>query len=250
MFDIVYIPSKGNEQPETLIVYGVPFELRTEKKWFWIIPRVCLGVTASVVIGVTLIVFVGGIILNVIYLPPNENCPKDSDMDCYSTSGNNSYFYCNSSDTFIPTSLGSVTCYRWFKKGISTLEILEQIGLCAGLIQVFNWIVNLYLRLLLYSYTCCTQTTISCCSHMYLAWISTTFAFLGPLIALGILGAREVGVTGLTMAVLSCTSFIVLMMLILIWAWKINAYFVRAAEISNQKVVLKSNEVAVISVQL
>ncbi|CAF4123132.1 unnamed protein product [Adineta steineri] len=34
----------------------------------------------------TVIVFFDGLILNVIYLRPNNECPDDGDMDCYSTS--------------------------------------------------------------------------------------------------------------------------------------------------------------------
>ncbi|CAF3316162.1 unnamed protein product [Rotaria socialis] len=250
MFGIEYIPSKDDEQHETLNVYGVPFELKRGKQFFSIIARICLSLTAAVVIGVTLIVFVDGIILNVIYLSPNEKCPEDGDMDCYSTSGNNRYFHCNSSETLIPTYLGSATCYKWFKKGISTLEILEQIGLCAGLIQVFNWVVNLYLRLLLYSYRCPCETTMICCFRSYLAWTITGLGFSTPIIALGFLSASEVGVTGLTMAVLGCAASIVLMMVLLILSLKIHMIRIVAAELPENTTTSKSNKVADSAIEL
>ncbi|CAF2085752.1 unnamed protein product [Rotaria magnacalcarata] len=250
MFGIKYIPSKDDEQHEILNVYGVPFELKRGKQFFSIIARMCLSLIAGVVIGVTLIVFVDGLILNVIYLSQNEKCPEDGDMDCYSTSGNNRYFHCNSSEILIPTTLGSVTCYKWFKKGISTLDILEQIGLCAGLIQVFNWVVNLYLRLLLYSYQCPCGSIIICCFRSYLAWTITGFGFSAPIIALVFLRAAEVGITGLTMAVLGCASFIVLMMVILIWALKIHTIGIVAEELSEPTATSESNKAADSAIEL
>jgi hypothetical protein len=224
MFDIEYIPLNCEEQPgtETLNLYGEYFVLRKRKDWFWAIPRCCLWVTAGVVIGATLIVFVDGLVLNAIYLTRNQKCPEDGDMDCYSTSGNNTYFHCNSSDILIPYSLGSVTCYRWFKKGISTLDILEQIGLCAGLIQVFNWMVNLYLRLLLYIYAFPSPPTFKKFAHPWLAFIFTLLLVLSPIIALIVLPVRRFAVTGLTMAVAGCALVIVVMMLIFIWTWRRN----------------------------
>jgi hypothetical protein len=222
MFGIEHIPSDCGQQPGTLNLYGEYFQLKKEKEWCSKIPRVCLWITAGVVIGATLIVFIDGLILNVIYLPPKHKCPENDDMDCYSTSRNNTYFLCNSSDVLIPPSLGSVICYKWFKKGFSTLEVLEQIGLCAGLFQVFNWMVMLYLRLLLFMHAFPSQPPFHGYAHPLLAGICTLLSPLIPIVTIGVLVVRSVSVTGLTMAVVSCGLVIVFTMLVLVLTWRRN----------------------------
>ncbi|CAF1459716.1 unnamed protein product [Didymodactylos carnosus] len=110
--------------------------------------KVAFVFMSTCVVAATLVVFFDGLFLIVDDVTTNSKCPLDGEMDCYSR--NNTYFFCNSSDTQIDASLGSLTCYRWLKDGTSTVDILNQVGLCAGLIQAFGWLVNLFLRFLFY----------------------------------------------------------------------------------------------------
>ena len=70
-------------------------------------------------------------------------------MDCY-TITNTTYFHCNSSDIRIDESLGSLICYRWIKENLGSVDVLNQIGLCGGLIQALKWFVTIFLRVLLH----------------------------------------------------------------------------------------------------
>ncbi|UJR11715.1 hypothetical protein I4U23_015896 [Adineta vaga] len=240
MFSIKYSWSEGLERSATLDIYGEKFVLRDRKQWCFQVPRICLWLMIGVVIGVTLMVFIDGLILNVIYLPANEKCPDDGDMDCYSTK-QAQYFYCNSSDISISESMGSVICYRWFKRGLSTLEVLEQIGLCTGLFEVFSWGVGLYLRLLLYAYKFPGPEDASKYAHLYLALICTGVSFAIPVVILTVLAVYNISITGLTVAVIIGILFIVIPMQILVWSWRRNKRLMITTE-------LESNEMSIFAI--
>ncbi|CAF3239639.1 unnamed protein product [Rotaria socialis] len=228
-----YIPPDDKEEEEEpdlygerhlcgeLDLYGKRIKLRMMNKRFWWIPHLCLLITTSSVIATTLLVLIDGMILNTVYLPPNRKCTRRRDMDCYSTSDNYTHFYCNSSDILITEFLGSVTCYGWYD-GISTVDNLEQIGLCAELIQVFNWMVNLYLRLLLYSYAFPRTTVDTGYERRWLAVICTILSFLSPMVALVTLKLYTGAVAGLTIAFITCVLLMVILMLILTLTWRRN----------------------------
>ncbi|CAF1495281.1 unnamed protein product [Adineta ricciae] len=221
MFSMKYTWSEGLEQTATLDIFGEKFVLKNRKQCCFVVPRVCLWLMIGVVIGVTLMVFIDGLILNVIYLPSNEKCPDDGDMDCYSTKQAR-YFYCNSSDILVPDSMGTSICYRWFKRGISTLEVLEQIGLCTGLFEVFSWGVGLYLRWLLFAYKFPDPANAANYAHPYLALISTSVSFAIPIVILIVLTVYYISITGLTIAVIIGLLFIVVPMQVLVWSWRRN----------------------------
>lgn len=250
MFGIEYSSSDNTlENSAKLNLYGINVELKEKKGWCFNIPRACLWFTTSTVIGMTLLVFIDGIILNVIYLSSNQKCPENGDMDCYSTSNKNKYFFCNSSDILIPESLGPVVCYRWFKKGMSTLEILEQIGLCTGIFQMFNLMVEFYLRLLFYVFELDNKESTNRCECRCPATLCAGVLLLIPLIALIALPIFRISVTGLTLAVLGGTVCIVVLMQIFVVALKRNAVRIAVEELSRNTVPHNSSEMTVFTVQ-
>ncbi|CAF2242831.1 unnamed protein product [Rotaria magnacalcarata] len=183
------------------------------------------------------------------YLPRNQKCPDDGDMNCYSTSKTREHFYCNSSDISIPASLGSVTCYRWFKTGMSTLQVLEQIGLCAGLIQVFNWLVNLYLRLLLFvagfynsKHVLIDSKPGFACLFCGLIIICVLPVGCGPTVALILLVDKKTAVTGLTMAVVSGALLVVIAMMFL--------FFIVHEDVTEKTKTNSNNTAASVSLEM
>ena len=216
MFGITYTRSEIN-------LYGNDFKIEDETKWFYYIPHFCLWLTIVMIIATTLLVFVDRLILNVVYLRRNRQCPDDGNMDCYSTFQTIKYFHCKSSDIFIPESMGSVVCYKWFKNGFSTLDVLEQIGLCTGLFQVYTWIVEVYLRLLLWVYAFPDpRDSEKKYAHPILATILTIVLLSSPLIVLIILAVYRANITGLTIAVMVGVLVIEVSMLILVGTWRRN----------------------------
>jgi len=175
----------------------------------------------SMAIATPLLTFVDGMILNVVYLPANKNCPDYGDMDCYSVSGNHSYFFCNSTEIVIPASFGGVNCYRWLNRDISTLQILEHIGTCTGLFQAVIWVLSLYLRLTSYSLPACHKTQADCSTTLKSIIVIPLLLLppIGSFILITYFKSRETAMTGLTMGILSCVAsigvFAMIMMIIL-----------------------------------
>ena len=112
--------------------------------------KTALLIMAAAVFAAVFIVFFDGLILIVSTVSQNGNCPDLGQMDCYSNSVPNTYFNCNSSDTLVDASLGRVTCYRWLSQDISTHAVLDQVGLCGGLMAAFGVFVIIFLRFNIY----------------------------------------------------------------------------------------------------
>ncbi|CAF1346634.1 unnamed protein product [Adineta steineri] len=147
MFSIKHYEGTSSDAREFIDIYGVQISLSATT--FSFLPPLALLIMATAVLTATFVLFLSELFLIGRYVSPNSKCPSDDEMDCYTTV-NSTYFYCNSSDTRIDASLGSLVCYRWIKQNIETVEILNQIGLCGGLLQAFGWFVNIFLRLLLH----------------------------------------------------------------------------------------------------
>ena len=145
MFSVKHYKSKSSDSRDLIDIYGVQISLQGTSLCF--LPPLALLIMATAVLTATFVFFLSELILINYYVLPNSKCPSDYEMDCY-TIVNSTYFYCNSSDTRINASLGSLVCYRWIKENIGTVDILNQTGLCGGLLQAFEWFVNIFLRLL------------------------------------------------------------------------------------------------------
>ena len=203
----------------------------------------CLWFTATTVIATTLSVFFNSFILDVVDLPPSSGCPSDGDMDCFGSDSKATYFACNSSDTRIPEFLKGVTCYRWFKKGISTADVLEKIGLSAGLVQVFSWCVYLHLSVTIYvskrrtHYTKgivtlrCESFRGSRCQWLWLkhahpwlllGWSVTLSAVITACILLYFINRVSVGVRLITLMILIAAVLTAILLFILGFAWNSN----------------------------
>lgn len=207
-------------------IHSITSKVQTFFIWF------SLCFTTAMVIAATLIVFVDGIILNVIYLKVDSNCPSNGNMDCYMTrrgSSNHTYFFCNSSDTQFPQYFGSVTCYRWWKDSLSTVDVLNQIGLCTGVIQAFGWIVYLYFHLLIWAAARSPTATLADkpahldlknYAHPCIIICCVFFSIASPLICVIVLTELEISVTGITMAVLCAGIVVAATMVILIIIWR------------------------------
>jgi hypothetical protein len=232
MFGVQYTLAESEDQSDRIDLFGKTLMLK-KKSTYRVLSYIILCIMTGVVIGVTVIVFVDGVILNVIYLPTNHKCPDDSDMNCYSTSGNYSYFFCNSSELLIPESLGAVTCFKWFKKDMSTLLILEYLGICTGLFQIYNWLVQLYLRLVLCLFTAMCQNSCTCFLRFNFGFGFIFLSFLALIITILILFGREISVTGLTMAVLFCATIIMIMTWLLLVVLTMNAIKEVESELSS-----------------
>ncbi|CAF4011496.1 unnamed protein product [Adineta steineri] len=139
LFSIKHYEATLSNSRAFLDIYGVQIDLPATTRGF--LPALALLIMAAAVLTATFVLFLSELILISHYVAPNSKCPSDDEMDCYTTI-NNTYFFCNSSDTRIDTSLGSLVCYRWIKQNIGTVDILNQTGLCGGLLQVFGWLIN------------------------------------------------------------------------------------------------------------
>ncbi|CAF4205345.1 unnamed protein product, partial [Adineta steineri] len=135
MFSIKHYEGTSSDAREFIDIYGVQISLSATT--FSFLPPLALLIMATAVLTATFVLFLSELFLIGRYVSPNSKCPSDDEMDCYTTV-NSTYFYCNSSDTRIDASLGSLVCYRWIKQNIETVEILNQIGLCGGLLQAFG----------------------------------------------------------------------------------------------------------------
>jgi hypothetical protein len=148
LFSIKHNEATTSDGIESIDFYGVVIDLPATIRGF--APRLALVLMSGAVITAAIMLFLSGIILIHEYIPPNSKCPSDGDMDCYTITNTTIYFHCNSSDIRIDESLGGLICFRWTKENLGTIDILNQIGLCTGLIQAFGWFVNIFLRLLLH----------------------------------------------------------------------------------------------------
>ncbi|CAF4011192.1 unnamed protein product, partial [Adineta steineri] len=135
MFSIKHYEATLSNSIECIDIYGVQIDLPATT--FGFLPALALFIMAAAVLTATFVFFLSELILISYYVTPNSKCPLDDKVDCYTTT-NSTYFSCNSSDKIIDTSLGSLVCYRWIKQNIGTVDILNQIGLCGGLLQVFG----------------------------------------------------------------------------------------------------------------
>ena len=241
MFGVEYIPSDDEGQSDKINMFGRIFSLK-KKSFYRVLSRMTLSSMTGIVIGITIIVFVDGVILNVIYLPINHECPDGGDMDCYSTSDNHSYFFCNSSNSLIPESFGGVTCFKWFKKDISTLLILEYLGICTGLFQIYNWIVQLYLRSMLYLFTAPCRNWCTVLIRINFTLNFTVLPFSGLIFTVGFLFYRETSITGLTMAVLLCAIITMLMAWFLLFILGANVIKTVGQELASNKARIHSSD--------
>jgi hypothetical protein len=216
MFSIKHYEATPPDGKEFIDIYGV--QIRLPSTTFGFLPHVALIIMATAVLTATFVLFLSELIFINLYVPTNSKCPLDDEMDCYTTT-NNTYFFCNSSDTKIDESLGSLVCFRWIKQNTGTTDILNQIGLCGGLLQAFGWFVNMFLRLLLHVFQRkksnlpgneLIEMRIVDLSlrkrHLFklcFKLLVVTLITLSPCAALIALGAKNISRTGMTMVILS-----------------------------------------------
>ncbi len=112
--------------------------------------KAALLIMIAAIFTAVFVVFFDGLILIVVSVDPNGVCPDEGPYDCYDNSPARTYFNCSSADLVVNSSLGRVTCYRWFKKDITTHDVLDQIGLCGGLMAAFGVFVIIFLRFNIY----------------------------------------------------------------------------------------------------
>ncbi|UJR12755.1 hypothetical protein I4U23_016929 [Adineta vaga] len=222
ILNIGYNLTDDGKKFKSMSFYGDNFQAQDGNCCFSYMLPFCFIIMVSMTIAGTLITLVDGMVLSVVYLPRNEKCPDYGDMHCYSTSNNHSYFFCNSSDIVIPESFGSVNCYRWAKRNMSTLIVLEQIGICTGLFEALKWVITSYLRLMHYALQVCHKTQCSGCTRLKMIFILLLILlpFLGSIIMLAYFKTRKTAVTGLTMGVLSCIAavgFSAMFMMCTLW---------------------------------
>jgi hypothetical protein len=216
MFSIKHYEATPSDASEFIDIYGVQIGLPSTT--FGCLPHLALLIMATAVLTATFVLFLSELILINRYVSPNNKCPLDDEMDCYTTN-NNTYFFCNSSDTRIDASLESLACYRWIKQNIGTVDILNQTGLCGGLLQAFGWFVNIFLRLLLHGFhqkksslpgskliemkivdlTLRQRHLFKLCFKLLVVTLIT----LSPCVVLIVLGAKNISRTGMTMVILS-----------------------------------------------
>jgi hypothetical protein len=112
--------------------------------------KTALLIMIAAIFTAVFVVFFDGLILIVVSVDPNGRCPDEGPYDCYDHSPDRTYYNCSSSDQNVDPSLGRVTCYRWFKQDITTHDVLDQIGLCGGLMAAFGVFVILFVRFNIY----------------------------------------------------------------------------------------------------
>jgi hypothetical protein len=234
MFSIKHNEVTTSEGRESIDLYGVLIDLPATIRGF--VPRFALILMATAILTATLMLFFSGLILITEYVPSNSKCPSQGEMDCY-TIMDNTYFYCNSSDTRVDASLGSLICYRWVKENIGTVDVLNQIGLCGGLIQAFGWFVNIFLRALLHMLQRKKKSVSAgelmtdmyvvnitsrrrrlfkmCFKHLVVILIALT-----PCVALIVLGAKNISRTGITMIILSSIFFVAVSGILLFFTYE------------------------------
>ena len=266
MFGIKHVRMEGTTAADTNLnpirLYFdskyVRFDENSQKKSLF----TCLWLTATVIIATTLSVFFNSFILDVVYLPPSSGCPSDGDMDCFGSDSNATYFACNSSDTRIPEFLKGVTCYRWFKKGISTVDVLEKIGLSAGLVQVFSWCVYLHLSATIYVSKRRTHhtkniVTLRCESFcgsrgqwlwqkrahpwLLLGWSVTVSAVITACILLYFINRVGVGVRSITLMILIAAVLTAISLFIFGLAWNSNDPTSESTPPANASSLIVSN---------
>jgi hypothetical protein len=171
----------------------------------------------TAVLSTAFVVFFDQMILIVVFVDPTGKCPIDGAMDCYATYSNGTYFLCNSTDTRIDAALGLAACYRWFSNEISTINVLNQIGVCTGFIQAASWCVEMFLRLNLSIFKragaddklknkiCSCTTFLRKFKHPYLfvPWVIIfTLFFVGGVATFPLAGVLKLSLKGTTFAVL------------------------------------------------
>ncbi|CAF0870912.1 unnamed protein product [Rotaria sordida] len=105
MFSIKHYEATLSDDREFIDIYGVQIGLPASTLGF--LPPLALLIMATAVLTATFVLFFSELILISYYVSPNSKCPSDDEMDCYTTI-NGTYFFCNSSDTRIDASLGSL----------------------------------------------------------------------------------------------------------------------------------------------
>jgi hypothetical protein len=245
MFSVKHYEAKLSDAREFIDVYGVQIDLPASVLGF--LPPLAFLIMTTAVLTATFVLFLSELIVINHYVSPNSKCPLDDEMDCYTTV-NNTYFYCNSSDTRIDASLGSLVCYRWIKENIGTVDILNQIGLCGGLLEAFRWFINMFLRLLLHvlqrkkpnlpekdmiqmkivDFSLRKRHLLKLCFK----FLFITFITLSPCVALIILGATNISRTGITMVILSVIFLVSISGLLLLLTYE-STHFKHGTIVSN-----------------
>lgn len=143
------------------------------------IPRLLITVSfcllAVVSLSITAVVVFQGCILANQRILPEDDCPEKP-MDCFVFNGS-SYipmtetktFRCDpKNDTQFPSGLSNATamCYGWVYLYQSTKEVLDQLGVCSGLIGLFTSLLAIIIYLGKSIKTCIISTLFIVCSSV------------------------------------------------------------------------------------
>ena len=127
-----------------LNVYGKYLPLRKKRNRFLIL------MLTTVVISTTILAFGEGCILASITAYQSGPCPPQGEMECFYGS-NATYFQCTVEEVInLPPSILSATCFRWVAPHLDVSDVLNQIGVCTGLLTALGSFAEVFLRLLLY----------------------------------------------------------------------------------------------------
>ncbi|CAF0877016.1 unnamed protein product [Adineta steineri] len=80
--------------------------------------------------------------------PKEGPCGLNGVMDCFAfIDGENkpsSYFQCETGQEVNTTFNDNIVCYRWMWKDLTTLRLIEQIGICAAVLQAIQGFLKIY----------------------------------------------------------------------------------------------------------
>lgn len=129
-----------------LDVYGKYLPLRKKRN------RCVILMLTTVVITATILAFGEGCILASTTAYQDRPCPPQGDMECF-YGPNATYFQCTvQRNISLPGSLLFATCFRWVAPNLGVSDVLDQIGVCTGLLAALGAFAEVLVRLLLYVY--------------------------------------------------------------------------------------------------
>jgi hypothetical protein len=125
--------------------YGKKIWLR--KQWLSLFSFILMIMVMSTLSAIGL-VFAYECILPESTEPKDGPCALNGVTDCFGfsrgESAPTSYFQCEPGEEVNATINGTVLCYRWMWKNLTTLRFIEQVGMCAAILQAFQGFLKLY----------------------------------------------------------------------------------------------------------
>ncbi|CAF1193251.1 unnamed protein product [Didymodactylos carnosus] len=143
----IKVNSEAKQKTQILNLYGKHIDLADRSR----INRYMLFIITTTAISAVLIVFFDGCLLAAVSIYPNTTCPYFGTMDCFVyQSDDNSpsvKFEC-SSGNLANFSDSSAWCYRWIALDQTTTSIVNQIGICTGLLTAYGAFLQIFFQLL------------------------------------------------------------------------------------------------------